>query len=210
VPVEIAKARGMSLYGVGAELVTVEARFEGTERGRTEIVLSGLPDPVIRESRGKLLCALLENGLSLGQGRLYLNLLPAGLRKAGEGLDLPLVLAAAAAGGHLAAGWLEDCLFLGEVGIDGSLHPVPGGLAAAELAARSGLKRLVAPPETAAEACHLPGVAVHPARHVAEVIGLVSGARPWPVPLAVRLKAPRGGGALRWITSAGRRSANGP
>ena len=61
--------------------MTVEARFERGERQRTEVVLSGLPDPVIRESRGRLLSALEENRLRLPQGRLLLNLSPAGIRK---------------------------------------------------------------------------------------------------------------------------------
>src|SRR5262245_61339892 len=61
---------GASLHGIGAELVTVEARFEGKDRERTEVVLTGLPDPVIRESRGRLLCALAENRLGLPTGRL--------------------------------------------------------------------------------------------------------------------------------------------
>ena len=46
-------------------------------------------------------------------------------------LDLPLALGAAAACGHLDGRWLAGTLFLGELGIDGRLHAVPGGLAAA-------------------------------------------------------------------------------
>lgn len=180
---ETARAKGVSLFGAGAELVTVEARFVPIEKQKLEIVLSGLPDPVIRESRGRLLCALIETGLGLGSGRLFLNLSPAGLKKGGEGLDLPLVLAAAAAGGHLSARDLEGSLFLGEVGIDGRLHAVPGGLAAAEVARAAGLVRLVAPPRTAEEASHLAGTPVVAASHLGEVVTFLAGGRPWPKPL---------------------------
>ena len=132
-----ARVHGMCLVGTEASLVTVEARFERADRQRTEVVLSGLPDAVIRESRGRLLAALDENRLHLPHGRLTVNLVPAGVKKHGEALDLPLALVAIAASGHLAPEALEGTLFLGELGLDGRLHPVPGGLAAAQAALRS-------------------------------------------------------------------------
>ena len=156
---------GASLVGTGAERVVVEAHFEPQARagGRVEVVLTGLPDAVTRESRGRLLCALRENGLGLPPGRLFLNLVPAARPKSGEVLDLPLVLAAAAAAGHLPAAAFADTLLLGEVGIDGGLHPVPGGLAAALAARGAGLRAVVAPAATAREAACLPEVRAHAA-----------------------------------------------
>ena len=139
------RVHGISLAGIDADLVTVEARFERVERQRTEWILSGLPDPVIRESRGRLQSALQANGLRIPQGRLFLNLTPAGLRKAGETLDLPLALAAIAAVGHVGARNLNKVLFLGELGIDGALHAVSGGLSAGLTARRAGLTRMIAP-----------------------------------------------------------------
>lgn len=162
---------GASLLGTGAELVTVEGQFEPKERSGTEVAITGLPDPVIRESRGRLLCVLRENRLGLGPGRLHLNLVPASRPKSGEILDLPLVLAAAGAGGHVPASAFDGTLFLGEVGIDGALHAVPGGLAAALAAREAGLRDLVAPPATAREAAVLPGFTARGASHVAGVLG---------------------------------------
>src|SRR5437870_1299552 len=52
--VRTVRVLGASLIGAGAELVTVEARFDRRERDRTEVVLTGLPDPVLRESKGRL------------------------------------------------------------------------------------------------------------------------------------------------------------
>ena len=167
--------------GTGAELVTVEARFEGHERQGTEVLISGLPDPVIRESRGRLLCALRENHLRLPPGRVYINLVPATRRKTGGTLDLPLALAAAAACGHLDCRWFEKTLFLGELGIDGRLHGVPGGLAAARLARELGLQSLVAPPATANEAAWIEGLHCTAARDLHEVVAHLSGAAP-PLP----------------------------
>ncbi len=169
---------GACLVGTGAELVTVEARFDRREKERTEVVITGLPDPVIRESRGRLVCALEASGLHLPNGRLFLNLVPAAKRKSGEVLDLPMALAAAAACGHMDHRALENALFLGEVGIDGSLHAVPGGLSVAMAALQGGLQRLFAPPATAREAAWIDGIAAYGARHIEDVVAHVCGAQP--------------------------------
>ncbi|MFT7667670.1 MAG: magnesium chelatase family protein [Planctomycetota bacterium] len=161
---------------MAAELVTVEARFEGHDRSSTDVVISGLPDPVIRESRGRLICALKENGLRLPTGTLYLNLVPASRRKVGGMLDLAIALGAAAACRHLDASWLRDTLFIGELGIDGRLHPVPGGLAAAACARDLGLKRVIASRATASEAAWIGGLPCYGADRLAQVVSHLSGA----------------------------------
>ncbi len=168
---------GASLYGAGAELVTVEAHVEARDKGGTEVLLTGLPDSVLRESRGRIQCALTENGLHLAPGRLFLNLVPAARRKSGEILDLPLALAAAAASGHFDPRALRGALFLGELGIDGRLHAVPGGLAAALAARERGVVRLFGPPATAVEAAALPDVEAYGAQNLAQVVAHVAGAR---------------------------------
>ena len=178
VSVRAVRVNGACLVGLSAERVTVEARFEGHDRPGTELVLSGLPDPVIRESRGRLLCALKENGLRLPPGVLHLNLVPAARRKVGGMLDLSICLGAAAACGHLDPRWLEGTLFVGELGIDGRLHAVPGGLAAGRAAVEAGLERLLAPHATAREATHVAALDCRGAGSLAEVVGHLSGAGP--------------------------------
>jgi magnesium chelatase family protein len=169
---------GACLAGTGAEIVTVEARFDRREKERTEVVITGLPDPVLRESRGRMVCALEASGLHVPHGRLFLNLVPAAKRKSGEVLDLPIALGAAAACGHMDHRALENALFLGEVGIDGALHAVPGGLSVAIAAVASGVRRLFAPPATAREAAWIEGIEVYGARHIEDVIGHLCGAQP--------------------------------
>lgn len=175
--VKAVRVYGACLTGVAAQLVTVEARFEPADQQRTEIVVTGLPDAVVRESRGRVLSALKENGLGLQGGRLHLNLAPAARRKSGETLDLPMALCAAAAYGHIEGRALRSALFVGELGIDGRLHGVPGGLATAAAAREAGLSSLVAPMATAREAACLPDLEVCGADNLAQVVAHVSGRR---------------------------------
>ncbi len=170
------RALGASLEGAGALLVTVEASFSEREDPRTtDVVLTGLPDPVLRESRGRLLHALRATRTWVPPGRILLNLVPAARKKSGEALDLALVVASAAALQHFEPAALVGTLFLGEVGIDGALHAVPGGLAAAIAARAAGTLTVVAPPPTAAEAACLSGVTAYGTESLAEVFALLTG-----------------------------------
>ncbi len=198
------RVHGASLDGTGALVVTVEARFVASKDAETtDISLTGLPDPVLRESRGRLLCILGATGLGLRAGRLYLHLVPAARRKSGEALDLALVVAAGVAGKHLTQRQADGWLFLGEVGIDGQLHAVPGGLACAVAARACGLKRVMAPPETAAEAAALLDMDAYAVSTMAEVLAtLTAGRAPMAGPTLGtedRLDGgdPEGGGARR-------------
>ena len=170
----IVRVHGACLEGAGAFLVTVQARFEPLQQGPTEIQLTGLPDAVLRESRGRLACVLGASRLKAGPGRLHLHLTPAARRKSGAGLDLALVMASAAAVGHLRPAQVSGPLFVGEVGIDGSLSPTPGGLAAALEARRQGLTEVIAPPDVAREVAQLPDLTVFSAEDLGGVLAILT------------------------------------
>lgn len=174
---------GVTLGAARARLVKVEARFEpappstqeGASKARSEMSITGLPDAVIRESRGRLLAALAAHQMPVPGGRLMLHLLPASLRKSGELLDLAMALGSAAAVGFIPPAALEGVLFLGEVALDGRLRSVPGGLAAADAGRAGGFHTLVGPLETAQEAAALPGVRAFACGDLGEVLALLSG-----------------------------------
>lgn len=176
--VKSVRVHGACLEGTGAEPALVEARFEPADIKRTDIHVTGLPDAVVREARGRVSCALAESGLRLPFGRLYWNLVPAARKKRGDALDLPLALAAAAACGHLDPRWLRGALFYGSLGIDGRLHAVPGGLAAGLVARGLGLDALIGARAAAEEAACVPGLRALPARHLASVVAHLSQAGP--------------------------------
>lgn len=181
--VKSVRVHGACLEGTGAESALVEARFDPADLKRTEIHVTGLPDAVIREARGRVSCALAESGLTLPTGRLYWNLVPAARKKRGDALDLPLALAAAAACGHLDPRWLKNALFYGALGIDGRLHAVPGGLAAGLAARALSLKSLIGAREAAVEAACVPGLAALPGRHLGAIVAHLSKAGPRIEPL---------------------------
>jgi magnesium chelatase family protein len=170
------RAYGSCLEGADAAIVRVEARFTPSDKtGRTEVIMTGLPDAVLRETKRRLLDALEECGLRVPQGRLLLHLIPAARPKRGDSLDLALALASAAACGHLDPSSLEDVLWLGELGIDGELHAVPGGLAAAMAASDAKISELIAPRDTALEAACTGRVTARTAHRLKDAVAHLTG-----------------------------------
>ena len=68
-----------------------------------------------------------------------MNLAPADVRKAGASFDLPIALGILAAQGVVERREIADCVLLGELSLDGSIHPTRGVLPIAAAARREGV-----------------------------------------------------------------------
>ncbi|MFT3728520.1 MAG: YifB family Mg chelatase-like AAA ATPase [Terricaulis sp.] len=119
----------------GLEARRVEAQAQLTS-GTSAIVIVGLGDKAVSESRERVRAAFASIGLAIPAGRLVVNLAPADLPKEGTHYDLPIALAMMAAIGALPHDALDGALCFGEVGLDGALASAPGALPAA-MAAQS-------------------------------------------------------------------------
>ena len=86
----------------------------------------GMPDAACRESRDRVRAALGNSGLRWPQRRITVNLAPSNVRKHGAGLDLPISVAILIADGQLPAEAVSNLGMAGELGLDGSIRPVPG------------------------------------------------------------------------------------
>ncbi len=163
--------------GVDGYPVRVEAR---TTSGIPRIDIVGLPDTAVREGAFRVRGAL-KATVEWPEGRRGLvNLSPASRRKVGAGFDLAIAVSLLAADEYCPAASVADAAFLGELGLDGSLHATPGVLPAALAAARAGLRRLVVPTANAREAAIVGGIAVYPADSLGAVRELLTGA--WQAP----------------------------
>ncbi len=145
----LAVARTFTLLGVDAHEVRVEA---DVRMGLPSFTLVGLPDAAVRESRERVRPAIVNSGFEFPQKRITANLAPADLRKAGPGFDLALAAAVLGATGQVEPHVLNDVALAGELALDGSLRPVPGTLAMAEAAVRAGVRAIVVPSASAADA----------------------------------------------------------
>ena len=158
--VKVIRGNGACLEAGLASLVAVEARFVAEGRGGTRIILTGLPDNVLRETRARLPAALAQGGVSLPAGELFINLAPATRPKAGGLLDLALALTVAGSLGLVSASELEQTLCLGELDLGGGVRACSGGLYAARAALAQGLTQVIAPMETARRCAWIAGLKV--------------------------------------------------
>ncbi|MEW6367076.1 MAG: YifB family Mg chelatase-like AAA ATPase [Acidobacteriota bacterium] len=183
----LAKTITSTLVGIDAVLVEVEV--DSTSSGFPYYTVVGLPDATVRESRERIISACKNSGLKLASSRITVNLAPAELRKEGGSFDLPIAIGILLASGVADLPRVGDYLLSGELALDGCLRPVRGALASAVLARDRGLRGIILPAENAAEALLVDGVAVLAARHLSEVIAVLSGqaaeiSRPDPAPAA--------------------------
>lgn len=159
-----ARTYSVALVGLRGHIVDVEADIS---QGLPGFVLLGLPDTALNESKERVRSAAKNTGITLTQHRLTVNLTPATLPKRGSAFDLAIVVAALQAEKKLYPS--GDSVFLGELGLDGTLRPVPGILPAVKAAVDAGHHRVIVPAENAEEAALIPGAKVSGFRCLAEV-----------------------------------------
>jgi hypothetical protein len=85
------------------------------------IIIVGLPDAAVQESRERVASAIKNAGLYFPRKRLTVNLAPAAVRKEGPAYDLPIALGTLIATGQLEHGCLDGSLVIGELSLDGAL-----------------------------------------------------------------------------------------
>ncbi|MDR3338137.1 MAG: YifB family Mg chelatase-like AAA ATPase [Treponema sp.] len=157
----------MAYTPMGADgiIIRVEADIR---RGIPGVDITGLAEGAVREARERVRAAFRNSGFQFPQDRILINLAPAGLKKDGAALDLPIALAVMIAAGLMplpfetAAG--GGVMVLGELELSGRIRPVRGVLAATGSGLKEGIEHFIVPAENAREAAILaPGSFAAPA-----------------------------------------------
>jgi magnesium chelatase family protein len=174
----LARACAIALTGVQGHPVQIEADIEN---GLVALLLVGLPDTALREARDRIRAAIVNSGERWPQRRITVGLSPASLPKRGSGFDMGIAAAILAAAGTVPAAALAGVMMIGELGLDGTVRPVPGVLPAAAAAAAAGFAMVAVPADNAAEACLVPGLRVVAVPSLAALLAWLRG-RPGEAP----------------------------
>lgn len=159
----LARVLTASLTGLSAQPIVVEVDLA---RGLPAYHLVGLPDGAVRESRERIMAALVNSGFESPLRRITVNLAPANEPKTGTGFDLPIALAILTAAGALVpAAGRRPVAALGELGLDGRVRPVRGTLPVAAAMRSAGAREVLVARETAREAALVEGPPVGRRRH---------------------------------------------
>ena len=170
----LASASSATLLGVEGRQVRVEVHVSSGLPGFTVV---GLPDTTCREARDRVRAALLSSRLKWPSSRVTVNLAPPGLRKVGSGLDLAIAVALLAASEQVPPECVGGRSYLGELGLDGSIRPVPGVL---PLVDALGDGEVVVPPACTVEAQLVGRHRVRPVASLDDLVGALTERCPWP------------------------------
>ena len=169
----LAKVCSAAVNGIEAYPVEVEVN---AGFGDTLIVIVGLPDAAVKESRDRVMTALINAGFNFTLGRTTVNLAPADVKKEGPSFDLPIAIGMIAASEQIDTDQLPNFMMVGELALDGGLRPVKGVLPIALRARAEGRVGLLVPPENAAEAAVVTGLQVIPIQNLREACSFLEGA----------------------------------
>lgn len=153
-------ARVFSCAVIGLDGVIVEVEVDASP-GLPGMVIVGLPDTAVQESRERVQAAIKNTGLAYPRKRVTVNLAPASVRKEGPAYDLPIALGVLMASEQIPLEALDGALVVGELSLDGNVRHVRGVLPMAATARQQGFRRLFAPHTDAAEAALLPDLEVY-------------------------------------------------
>ena len=173
-------ARVFSCAVIGLEGVVIEVEVD-TGQGLPSIIVVGLPDAAVQESRERVQSAIKNSGLALPRTRVTVNLAPAAVRKEGPAYDLPIAVGMLIATGQLSPEAVEDALIVGELSLDGSVRHVRGILPMAALGREQGIRRIFVPEIDAPEAALIPGLDVYPVPSLSALHAHLSGGLPLPI-----------------------------
>ncbi|HEU5132894.1 MAG TPA: magnesium chelatase domain-containing protein, partial [Pyrinomonadaceae bacterium] len=93
-----------AVYGIDADLVDIEVNLTPirNENDQPSVIIVGLPDAAVRESRERIRAAIQNCGHFFPYQKTTINLAPADVRKEGASFDLPIALGILGANGGLA------------------------------------------------------------------------------------------------------------
>ena len=170
----LARVYSCAVIGLEGVIVEVEVDFSN---GLPAVIIVGLPDAAVQESRERVQTAVKNAGLHFPRHRVVVNLAPAAVRKEGPAYDLPIALGVIVLTGDLPQDTVEGTIVVGELSLDGIVRHTRGILPMAATARANGFKRIFVPEVDAPEAALIPNLEVIPVKSLADLYNHLSGRR---------------------------------
>ncbi len=162
----LSQAKSLVIHGIDAHLIDVEVDIV---KGLPNFTIVGLPDSIIRESKDRIRSAIENSGFEFPPKNFIVNLAPAGYRKEGSNLDLPIAVSILIATGQVDGARL-DIPMVGELSLDGRVRPVKGVISMAIALYQAGFRECIVPYENRNEATAIEGITVFPVKNIVDAI----------------------------------------
>lgn len=163
-------SRIYSVSFLGLDAVLVEVEVDVVKSDKLSLVIVGLPDTAVRESKDRVIAAIKNSGFKTGDIHCTVNLAPGDIKKEGVLYDLPIALGLLLSLGVITNDLSSEYLVVGELGLSGELRPIQGALSIAMLAKDLKKKGVLLPAFNAKEAAAVPGIDIYPINHLKEAV----------------------------------------
>ncbi len=161
---KICSAAVSGLEGIS---ISVEVDVAGSWPG---FQIIGLPDTSIQEAKERIRTAWKNTNIDFPSNkRIVINLAPADVRKEGTSYDVPMAVGMYIASEDIQTNF-SDCLFVGELALDGTIRSTSGILPIALFAKSHGYKKLFIPSINQQEASIVSGILIYPVNTLKELI----------------------------------------
>lgn len=170
----LAVIKSYGLVGLSGFKVDVEVDIN---QGLPKYDIVGLPDTAVKESKERVRSAIKNSGYHFPVHRITVNLAPANKKKEGPSFDLAIAVSILTATAQIENPKVKDFIFIGELGLDGSLKAVNGLLPMLIAAREQGYTSFVVPKENMKEASYIDGINVYCFDKLSEVIEFLKGER---------------------------------
>lgn len=167
----LARVFSAAVWGVEAHPVEVEVN---STWGQHAVIVVGLPDAAVRESKDRVQTALQNSGFKNPIGRTTINLAPADVKKEGPSFDLPMALGLLIASEQLTVPHPDAYWVVGELALNGQVRPVKGVLSIALAAKKKRRRGILVPEANAREAAVVEGLEVIPIQNLRQATDFLS------------------------------------
>lgn len=165
--------KSIALNGLNGYLIEVQTDVTG---GLPEFDIVGLPNTSVREAKERIRVAIKNSKIDFPSKRILINLAPAGTKKEGTSLDLPMAIGILIATGQLEVKIdISKTIFIGELSLNGQINKVNGILPMCIDAKKIGIKQVIVPKENRNEASIVQGIDVIPVDSLEQVILVLQG-----------------------------------
>jgi len=168
----LAQVTSGAVFGVDAYPVEIEVN---AGYGDPAVVIVGLPDTAVKESKDRVGTAMVNSGFKPHVGRTTVNLAPADIKKEGPSFDLPIAIGMLAAQNGIEQEMLARFALVGELALSGEVRRVKGVLPIAISARREGKHGIIVPSDNAEEAAVVDGLSVYPVRTLRQAADFLAG-----------------------------------
>ena len=171
----LAKINSYGLHGLNGYNIQVEVDIS---LGSPAYEIVGLPDTSIKESKERVRSAIKNSKLHFPANKIIVNLAPANTKKEGSNFDLAIAMSILVASEQVKYSEASKYVFIGELGLDGSVKTVKGLLPILISAREKGFVNFIIPKGNQNEASYITGINVYAVDSLLDAAKFLNGELP--------------------------------